>query len=45
MQQNQVAEISGVKHPDNSKTVGDFFFVIISLVTWSCKYLTNSLLK
>lgn len=26
MQQNQVAEISGVKHPDNSKTVGDFFF-------------------
>lgn len=26
MQQNQVAEISGVKHPDNSKTV-DFFFL------------------
>lgn len=31
MQQNQVAEISGVKHPDNLETV-DFFF--ISLVTW-----------
>lgn len=26
MQQNQVAEISGVKHPGYSKTVGDVFF-------------------
>lgn len=26
MQQSQVTEISGVKHPDYSKTVGDFFF-------------------
>lgn len=26
MQQNQVAEISGVKHPGYLKTVGDFFY-------------------
>lgn len=31
MQQNQVAEISGVKHTDNSKTVGDFFFFLFHL--------------
>lgn len=31
MQQNLVAEISGVKHPDYLKTVGGFYF--ISLVT------------
>lgn len=39
MQQNQIAEISTVKHPGYWKTVGeDYFFFLF--VTWSFKHLT-----